>query len=87
MYFINASCTVCGIKVIFESDLIQDFLCVPQLGSQVQQKLYFYGNILISKTFRIPRLHQELLHCQKLTKNPKQMSPYGCQGGKHSKYL
>lgn len=27
---------VCGIKVIFESDLIQDFLCVPQLGSQVQ---------------------------------------------------
>lgn len=28
---------VCGIKVIFESDLIQDFLCVPQLGSQNSQ--------------------------------------------------
>lgn len=42
MYIINASsCTVCGIKVIFESDLVQDFLCVPQLGSQVHFK-YFY---------------------------------------------
>jgi len=27
---------VCGIKVIFESDLVQDFLCIPQLGNQVQ---------------------------------------------------
>ena len=31
---------VCGIKVIFESDLIQDFLCVSQLGNQVQKIVY-----------------------------------------------
>lgn len=40
----NASCcAVCGIKVIFESDLIQDFLCVPQLGSQVQVNHFIFA--------------------------------------------
>lgn len=81
----NASCyTVCGIKVIFESDLIQDFLCVPQLGSQVQKIIFLFTDI--SLAFRMLSLHRLLPNHQKFLKSLKLVSLYDCQEEKLVKY-